>query len=172
MKSINNLFLIGPMGAGKTTIGLQLARSLGKVFYDSDHYVQEKAGVDINWIFDVEGEDGFRKRELRAINELCQYDNIVLATGGGAILRAENREVLSSRGFVVYLNASLTEQFERVKHDQNRPMVRTENRQQRLQELHDIRAPLYQSVADVEVFTDSRQAKMVVREILDYINRI
>src|SRR5690606_9402487 len=105
-KSLNNIFLVGPMGAGKTTIGRLLAEELGKQFYDSDQVIEERAGADISWIFDVEGEPGFRQRERAAIEDLCAQDNIVLATGGGAILAEENRRHLRARGFVVYLKAT------------------------------------------------------------------
>lgn len=172
MKAINNIFLIGPMGAGKTTVGQMLARKLDKTFYDSDHVVEEQAGVDINWIFDVEQEAGFRRREVRAIAELSQLSNIVLATGGGAITQEESRFNLSARGLVVYLNTPLAAQHDRVKFDQNRPMVRTGDRHQRLLELHQHREPLYQSIADIEFLTDERPPRYVVESILRYLDAL
>ena len=132
MAKPNRIFLIGPMGAGKTTIGKQLAQSLGMTFGDSDQEIQRRTGVDIPTIFEYEGEEGFRQREQQAIDDLTQVDNQVLATGGGAILRAENRQHLSARGIVVFLACSPEQQFERTYRDRNRPLLQTEDPLERL----------------------------------------
>ena len=122
-KPLNNIYLIGPMGAGKTTIGRLLAEELNKQFLDSDLVIEERAGADISWIFDVEGEAGFRVREKNVIKELTTLDNIVLATGGGAILAEENRKHLRRGGTVIYLMATITQQVERTRRDQKRPLL-------------------------------------------------
>lgn len=119
MAEKRNIFLIGPMGAGKSTIGRQLAQMLGMEFIDSDAVIEERAGADIDWIFDLEGEAGFRKREERIINELTQNQGIVLSTGGGSVLSKENRNVLSARGIVIYLETTVDKQFERTQRDKN-----------------------------------------------------
>lgn len=171
-KSLNNIFLVGPMGAGKTTIGRLLAEELGKQFFDSDQVVEERAGADISWIFDVEGEPGFRQRESAAIADLCALDNIVLATGGGAILAEDNRRHLRARGFVVYLKATIAQQVERTKRDQKRPLLRNaEDPRAKLTALMEIRDPLYQDVADITVMTSRRSPRAVCNEILQQIRQ-
>jgi len=161
----NNLFLVGPMGAGKSTIGKRLAKSLNKVFIDSDHQIEARTGVDIPTIFDIEGESGFRKRESAMIDELTKSDNIVLATGGGAILSEANRQHLMSRGVVIYLRTSVSQQLARTKHDRNRPLLATNDPEAKLNELMRIRAPLYQETADIIVDTDHRHSNQVVKDI-------
>ena len=166
-KVLDNIFLVGPMGAGKTTIGKQLAKSLQKEFVDSDHEIEERTGANISWIFDVEGEEGFRKREKKVIEELTQRKNIVLATGGGAVLSAENRKYLQSRGIVVYLMATVKQQVERTKHDSRRPLLQnSKNIGEKLTQLMDIRDPLYREIADHVVMTSRRSPKSVSGEIL------
>ena len=166
-KSLENIFLVGPMGAGKTTIGRQLARSLKKDFVDSDIEIESRTGANISWIFDVEGEEGFRKREKKVIEELTRRRNIVLATGGGAVLAPENRKYLQSRGTVVYLMATVGQQVERTKHDQRRPLIRNAgNVREKLTELMEIRDPLYREIADYEVMTSRRSPKSVSGEII------
>lgn len=162
----NNIFLIGPMGAGKTTIGRLLATQLRFDFVDSDHEIQGRTGVDIPTIFEFEGEAGFRDRERDVIDALTQREGIVLATGGGAVLDPANRRNLSARGMVVYLQCSPEQQFERTRHDRNRPLIQTENPLGRLQELFEVRDPLYRETADVVISTEKRSATTVVREIL------
>jgi len=166
MATVGNIFLVGPMGAGKTTIGRLLARSLGMAFTDSDHEVEAKSGADIPWIFDVEGEEGFRRREQAVIEDLTQRSGIVLATGGGAVLRAENRRNLSGRGVVVYLCTSVDQQVERTRRDRNRPLLQTADPRARLEELMAQRDPLYREVADIIIDTDGRAAKSVAAEIV------
>ncbi len=161
-----NLFLIGPMGAGKSTIGRLLAQELLLRFVDSDKEIEDRSGADIPWIFDVEGESGFRKREANIIDLLTQSDNIVLATGGGAVLDSNNRRHLQSRGTVIYLHASLQQQIERTAKDRNRPLLQTENPSTVLSELMQIRDPLYQECSDLVIHTDGRRPKSVVRDII------
>ena len=170
MAKPNRIFLIGPMGAGKTTIGKQLAQSLGMTFGDSDHEIQRRTGVDIPTIFEYEGEEGFRQREQQAIDDLTQVDNQVLATGGGAILRAENRQHLSARGIVVFLACSPEQQFERTYRDRNRPLLQTEDPLERLKTLMAEREPLYLSTADYTVSTEGRSAATVANEILERLH--
>ena len=161
----HNVVLIGPMGAGKTTIGKLLAQELGFSFHDTDTEIEERTGADINWIFDLEGEEGFRRRETEVLRELCQKSRSVIATGGGAVVSAENRRVLSAAGTVVYLQASVGQQMRRTERDQRRPMLRGGNREEVLSDLMDQRAPLYQEIADVTVHTSDRGARTVAREI-------
>lgn len=166
-KSLNNIFLIGPMGAGKTTIGRQLSSTLDKEFVDSDIEIEERTGANISWIFDVEGEEGFRKREEKIIEELTQRKNIVLATGGGAVLAPENRKFLQSRGKVVYLMATIGQQVERTKHDQRRPLIQNvKDIKAKLTELMEIRDPLYREIADFVVVTNRRSPRAVSSEIV------
>lgn len=161
-----NIFLIGPMGAGKTTVGRRLAQTLQREFLDSDHEIEQRAGASIPLIFDVEGEAGFRVREKNLIAELTQHSNIVLATGGGAVLDPDNRRFLSRHGFVVYLLASVDEQLRRTALDANRPLLHTADPRARLTQLFRQRDPLYREVADSVVLTEGRPIRHVLREIL------
>lgn len=153
------------MGAGKTTIGRQLASILGFQFEDSDHEIQRRTGVDIPTIFEFEGESGFRARERKVIEDLTQRDGLVLATGGGVILDPENRRHLSSRGLVIYLYCSAEQQYERTAKDRNRPLLQTDDPYARLTELMEIRDPLYRQTADLVVTTEKRSAASVCKEI-------
>ena len=166
MKMPGNVFLVGPMGAGKSTIGRQLARELKHEFVDSDREIEERTGVDIPFIFDMEGEAGFRRREARVIDELTRRSGIVLATGGGAVLDPENRRHLASRGTVIYLRTSVDQQLARTARDKKRPLLQTEDPRARLEELLREREPLYRSVADIVVETDGRSVRDVVRELV------
>ena len=166
MKSTDNIFLIGPMGVGKTTIGRVLAEQLELRFLDSDREIEASTGADIPWIFDVEGEAGFRQRESRMIAELTARQGIVLATGGGSVLAPDNRSYLQSRGFVVYLRASLSQQLERTSRDRNRPLLQTPDPAAKIAELMKIREPLYRETADIVVDTNRRSPRMVCLEIV------
>ena len=161
-----NVFLVGPMGAGKTTIGRQLARLLKREFFDSDREIEHRTGVNIPLIFELEGEPGFRSRERSVIDDLTLRPNIVLATGGGAILDADNRKHLTERGTVVYLETSVDQQLSRTGRDRNRPLLQTEDPKRRLEELLAVRDPLYREIADFAVPTDGRTARDVVNQIL------
>ncbi|TNF52219.1 MAG: shikimate kinase AroK, partial [Gammaproteobacteria bacterium] len=147
MKRLNNIFLVGPMGAGKSTIGRQLADALSFRFADSDHEIQRRTGVDIPTIFEYEGEEGFRKREEQVIADLTDQEGIVLATGGGAVLREINRQRLTARGVVIYLHCSPEQQFARTNRDRNRPLIQTADPLQSLRDIMAIREPLYRQVA-------------------------
>lgn len=162
-----NIFLIGPMGSGKTAVGRQLARQLKLEFIDSDAEIEHRTGVDIPYIFEKEGEDGFREREREVIDSLTQLTNIVIATGGGAILRPENREHLSTRGTVVYLQTGIEQQLERTRHGRQRPLLYTDDPEAKLRELMQMRMPIYESLADITVSTDGRQVRAVTDEIIE-----
>ena len=167
MKKPKNLFLVGPMGAGKSAVGRQLARMLHMHFVDSDDEIEERTGVDIPFIFEKEGEEGFRKREAKVIDEISLKDGIVLATGGGAVVEPSSRSQLGARGFVVYLYTSVDQQMERTRKGRERPMLENGDRLQVLQELMDIRDPMSREIADLVVETDGRRVQVVAREIVD-----
>lgn len=160
------MVLVGPMGAGKSTIGRMLADELGFVFRDSDTLIEQRCGAAIAWIFDVEGEEGFRARETALIRELGDERGMVLATGGGAVLREENRRLLSAIGTVVYLETSVREQLARTRRDRKRPLLQTGDREEVLSGLLERRDPLYREIADVIVRTDRRGARSVTQEIV------
>ncbi len=172
MDNSTNLFLVGPMGSGKTTIGRQLAKSLGKTFIDSDHEIEARTGADIPWIFDIEGEAGFRRREQAVIDELTRRHGIVLATGGGAVLSAENRRHLAARGIVIYLRASIDQQLRRTAKDRNRPLLQTEDPRARLAALLAQREPLYREIANLVVDTDNRSIRSTVNAILKQLRQL
>jgi shikimate kinase len=153
------------MGAGKSAVGRQLARLLHLEFIDSDEEIETRTGVDIPFIFEKEGEAGFRKREVKVIDELSQRDGVVLATGGGAITDADSRNRLGARGYVVYLYTTVEQQLERTQRGRNRPMLDNDNPEEVLEELMEIRDPLYREVADLIVDTDGRRVQTVAREI-------
>ncbi len=165
MLSQRNIFLVGPMGSGKTAVGRHLARLFHLSFHDSDADIEAKTGVDIAFIFEKEGEDGFRQREREAIERLTQLDGIVLATGGGAVILEDNRRALAARGVVVYLETSVEQQLERTRHARHRPLLNDTDPEAKLTELMAHRAALYQEIADITVSTDNRRANLVADEI-------
>src|SRR5579872_1535718 len=161
-----NLFLIGPMGSGKSAVGKQLAKMLALPFYDSDTEIERRTGVDIAFIFEKEGEAGFRQREHEAMEALTAMDGIVLATGGGAVLLSENRRLLAARGRVVYLKTSVSQQADRVRQGRARPLLSNVDPAVKLGELMAQRAPLYAEIADITVTTDNRRVRTVAEDIL------
>jgi shikimate kinase len=164
--STTNLILVGPMGAGKTTIGRRLAKLLNRQLIDVDKEIEQRTGASIPLIFEMEGEQGFREREKSLTAELCKRPNIVLATGGGLVMDPDNRRCLAHSGFVVYLRTSLDEQIRRIGQDTNRPMLHTADRRIRLEQLLQIRDPLYRQVADFIIDTDGGNLKQISEEIL------
>ena len=165
MKLAQNIFLIGPMGSGKSAVGRQLAKSLKLEFVDSDTEIEKRTGVDIAYIFDKEGEAGFRDREREILDELTGREAIVLATGGGAVLEPDNRTRLAERGTVVYLRTSVAQQLERTKSSRHRPLLVDRDPETVLTDLMKIRAPLYEEVADLTIETGGRRVGAVVNEI-------
>lgn len=153
------------MGAGKSTIGRLLSNELKLTFFDSDKEIEDRCGANIPWIFDREGEPGFRDREQQVIDDLTQKSSILLATGGGAVIREQNRQHLANRGTVIYLRATVEQQIARTERDRNRPLLREGNPRQILQTLFEQRDPLYQSIADVVIETDQRNPRWVVQEL-------
>jgi shikimate kinase len=172
MDAQTNVWLIGPMGAGKTTIGRQLARELGREFIDSDHEIEARTGADIPWIFDIEGEAGFRRRERAVIEDLCTRHGLVIATGGGAVIDPLNRADMARSGMVVYLNASPDRIYARTRRSQHRPLLRTADPRARIADLVAQRDPLYREIADVIVDTERRGVKgattFIVRQLSEH----
>lgn len=164
-----NVFLVGPMGSGKTTIGQRLAGLLGLEFVDCDRELEARTGASVNLIFDVEGEEGFRKRESQMLEELAGRDGILLATGGGVVIRAENRDILRRRGLVVYLKTSVDQQLRRLGRDRTRPLLRTSDRRRRLEKLAAERDPLYQEIADIEFPARNKGPDAVARQLAGVI---
>lgn len=165
MKLSGNFFLVGLMGAGKTTVGRALARRSGKTFYDSDHEIEARTGVRITTIFDIEGEPRFREREASVIAELVRLPDIVLATGGGAVLNADTRRNLASHGTVIYLRASIDDILARTLHDKSRPLLQTANPRERLEALFAERDPLYREVADIVIDTSKQHVNLLVADL-------
>ncbi len=160
------------MGAGKSTIGRQLARKLGLTFYDSDKVVEDRTGVSIPTIFNIEGEQGFRDREEQVIADLTAMPNVLIATGGGSVLRDINRQHLKDGGIVIYLKASADQLYQRIKNDKNRPLMQTENPLQTLRELLQVREPLYFDVADLIIPTGKQKVSVILREILTKLKQL
>ena len=169
MAEKRNIFLVGPMGAGKSTIGRHLADELHLEFYDSDQEIERRTGADIAWIFDLEGEEGFRKREENVINDLTDKQGIVLATGGGSIMTKAVRNRLSARGIVVYLQTTIDKQVARTQRDKRRPLLQKDDPEQVLRDLAEKRNPLYEEVADYVVDTDDQSARAVANQIISKI---
>ena len=166
-----NIFLVGPMGSGKTAVGRHLARLFRFTFYDSDADIESKTGVDISFIFEKEGEAGFRVREKESIDRLTRLDSIVLATGGGAVIDPDNRRHLAERGAVVYLATSIDQQLERTRHGRHRPLLKDTDPEEKLKELMERRAVLYSEIADITVSTDARRVQLVAEEIQQELRR-
>lgn len=164
------IVLVGPMGAGKSTIGRMLARELGYRFLDTDRIIEERCGANIPWIFDVEGEDGFRQRETAMLEELSAEPKTVLATGGGAVMRPENYPLLKRDSIVVYLKTSIDQQVERTRKDRNRPLLQNDDPEAVLRRLFELRDPIYRQLADVVMYTDRKSPRLVVRQLINRIN--
>src|SRR5271163_3291168 len=171
MLSQPNVFLIGPMGSGKSAVGRHLARLLRFTFHDSDADIEARTGVDIAFIFEKEGEPGFRIREKESIERLTRLASIVLATGGGAVIEEDNRRVLAERGVVIYLATSIDQQLERTRHGRHRPLLNDTDPEEKLSELMRSRAALYEEIADFTVSTDGRRVQLVAEEIHQALRR-
>lgn len=167
----SRLYLVGPMGAGKTTIGLKLAEYLNKRFVDSDKEIEQNTGANIPLIFELEGEDGFRKRETNILQELSEYEDVVIATGGGAVIRDENREIMRQSGFVIYLYAPLDMLVERTAKDRNRPLLQNGNPRETLAKLLEQREPFYRDVANLVYETSNKSVRSIVTELVKAIQK-
>ena len=165
-----NIILIGPMGSGKTSTGRMLAKEMGYAFADTDEEVTKRTGVSIAYIFDVEGEEGFRKRECLALKECLNDNNTILSTGGGIVLSKENRDLLQDRGTVVYLQTSIRFQVKRTASTNNRPLLQNKDPEETLEELMLTRAPLYEEIADITIMTDNKSLQEMSKEIQRAIN--
>ncbi len=165
------VFLVGPMGVGKTTIGRMLARELGLEFVDCDQEIERRSGANIAWIFDVEGEAGFRHRETQVLDELTNQDDVLVATGGGAVLREENRELLKGRGIVIHLDTNVELLVRRTAKDKKRPLLQNNNPREVLQKIKQDRDPLYREVADVYVFVGDNSSRRAATQALQQLAR-
>lgn len=168
-KPERNIFLIGPMGSGKTSIGQRLADMFELEFLDCDHELEDRTGASVSLIFDVEGEEGFRERETRMLEELSAREGVLIATGGGVILRERNRELLRERGLVVYLNTPVSWQLRRLRRDKSRPLLQTPDRKEKLMRLAEERNPLYAELADIEFPARNKSLDSVAKELAGII---
>ena len=164
-----NVYLVGPMGSGKTSIGQRVARRLGLEFFDCDHELEGQTGASVSLIFDVEGEEGFRERETRMLDQLTRRKGVLIATGGGVVLRKENRELLRRNGLVVYMSTSVAQQLRRLSRDRTRPLLQTPDRKERLAQLAAQRNPLYEEVADIVFPSQSRSLESTAMALSDLI---
>ena len=167
--SHRNIILIGPMGSGKSTIGNIIAKRLHREFKDSDHFIENRTGVDIARIFDIEGEQGFRDRESNALSELLSENNRVIATGGGSVLRSENRQLLKQKGYIVFLDTTVNQQMQRLRRDKKRPLLQTDDPRARLESLLKQRRPIYLDLADLVIKTDKRVARRLAADIINQL---
>jgi len=172
MALTQHLVLIGPMGAGKSTIGRLLSEQLATDFVDLDRLIEERAGASIAWIFDIEGEEGFRERETQSLEFVLNSPAQIIATGGGCILRAKNRQALAASDLIVYLETSIEQQLERTSKDKNRPLLQAGNPEAVLQVMAELRNPLYQQSARFTVDTNAKPPKLVIHEILNFLDEI
>lgn len=172
MTILGNIFLVGPMGAGKSTVGRQLAKALGRDFVDSDKEIEQRTGVSISWIFEMEGEAGFRVREQKVIEELSSLKDIVLATGGGAVLDEATRRILRSRGHVVYLTASVEQLFRRTSKDKSRPLLQGDDPKKQIITLLEQRDPLYRDVADIVLRTGDQSIQHAVSDVIKQLEEL
>jgi len=170
MYSDQSIFIVGPMGAGKTTIGKKLALYLDRQFVDTDHLIVNRSGADIPWIFDIEGEQGFRRREAQICDEISREPSLVVATGGGIVLDPNNRQALASRGIVIYLKASIDELVERTSKDKNRPLLKTPDPRATIESILKEREPLYEEVADIVIDTQGSNSRNTINKILNQLN--
>ncbi len=164
-----NIFIVGPMGSGKSTVGKILSDELFLNFFDTDEEIESRTGASIDWIFDLEGEEGFRKREGLVLEEMAEKNSIVLSTGGGIILSSSNRELLSSRGTVFYLSTPIAIQVERTSKDKNRPLLKNGDPEEILSKLHEVRKTLYEEVSDHIIETENKSSQEVAAEIISLI---
>jgi shikimate kinase len=170
--NLNNIVLIGPMGSGKTTVGRRLSEKLGIDFYDADHEIIDKTGVSIDHIFDVEGEDGFRKRESDVLKDLCSKSNIVIATGGGAVILKENRLEISKNGSVVYLSSTVDQILRRISKSKTRPLLENSaDKRKTILDIVEARDPLYREIATIIINTNGKKLNEVIQEILTQLNK-
>ena len=159
------IFIVGPMASGKSTLGKKLAQNLGIDFIDIDEEIEKTSGVDISWIFDIEGEDGFRKRERKVLKDSLKKENVVISTGGGIITVEENRRLMSSKGKIIYLKASVELQLKRTKNDKSRPLLSGEDKETTLKELKKVRDPLYEEISDITIYQNKKNYNELIREI-------
>lgn len=167
-----NIFLVGPMGAGKSTIGRQLAKKLRRRFWDSDREIEDRTGVSISWIFEMEGEAGFRDREQKMIDELSALDNVVVATGGGAVLAEINRQLLADRGTVIYLAAKPEQLYRRMVRDKSRPLLQTGDKRQQIKQLLAQRDPLYREIADIVIASGEQSVQRTVNDVIHQLEQM